>query len=244
MDRLIYTAMSGAKATLTRQDALSNNLANASTQGFRADLSAFRAVPVRGEGAPTRVHSLEATAGFDAAQGPIQQTGRKLDIAIRGEGWIAVQALDGNEAYTRAGAMELSADGTLQARGGLAVMGDGGPIVVPQGAEVSIGSDGTVTAQVGKTPPTNVGRIKLVNPPAAELRKGPDGLMRAAGGDPAPADATVRVADGVVEGSNVNPIESMIGLIASARQFEMQMKMLQTAESNEQRASKLLAPNG
>ena len=242
MDRLIYTAMSGAKATLTRQDALSNNLANASTQGFRADLSAFRAVPVQGQGAPTRVHSLEATAGFDAAQGPIQQTGRKLDIAVRGDGWIAVQALDGAEAYTRAGSMELSADGTLQARGGLAVMGDGGPIVVPQGAEVSVGSDGTVTAQVGTTPPTNVGRIKLVNPPAAELRKGPDGLMRTADGDPAPADAAVRVADGVVEGSNVNPIESMIGLIASARQFEMQMKMLQTAESNEQRASKLLSP--
>ena len=244
MDRMIYTAMSGAKATMTRQDALANNLANASTSGFRADLSAFRAVQLQGEGAPTRVYALEATAGYDAAEGPVMQTGRPLDIAIRGPGWFAVQGLDGNEAYTRGGGLELSAEGTLQTRGGLAVLGDGGPIVVPPNSTVSIGSDGTVTAKQGNTPPTPVGRIKLVNPPPAELRKGADGLMRTAGGDPAPEDPAVRVADGALEGSNVNPVESMVGLIAVARQFEMQMKMLQTAESNEQRAAKLLAPNG
>lgn len=244
MDRLIYTAMSGAKATMTRQDALANNLANASTTGFRADLSAFRAVPVRGDGAPTRVHSLEATAGFDAAEGPLAQTGRPLDVAVRGPGWIAVQALDGNEAYTRAGALELSAEGTLQTLSGLAVMGDGGPIVVPQGASVTIGSDGTVTAKQGTTPPTPVGRIRLVNPPAGELSKGPDGLMRTRGGEPAPEDPAVRVVDGALEGSNVNAVESMVGLIAAARQFEMQMKMLQTAEGNEQRAARLLGPAG
>jgi flagellar basal-body rod protein FlgF len=244
MDRLIYTAMSGAKATMTRQDALANNLANASTTGFRADLSAFRAVPVRGDGAPTRVHSLEATAGFDAAEGPLAQTGRPLDVAVRGPGWIAVQALDGNEAYTRAGALELSAEGTLQTLSGLAVMGDGGPIVVPQGASVTIGSDGTVTAKQGTTPPTPVGRIRLVNPPAGELSKGPDGLMRTRGGEPAAEDPAVRVVDGALEGSNVNAVESMVGLIAAARQFEMQMKMLQTAEGNEQRAARLLGPAG
>ena len=244
MDRLIYTAMSGAKATMTRQDALANNLANASTTGFRADLSAFRAVPVRGDGAPTRVHSLEATAGFDAAEGPLAQTGRPLDVAVRGPGWIAVQALDGNEAYTRAGALELSAEGTLQTLSGLAVMGDGGPIVVPQGASVTIGSDGTVTAKQGTTPPTQVGRIRLVNPPAGELSKGPDGLMRSRGGEPAAEDPAVRVVDGALEGSNVNAVESMVGLIAAARQFEMQMKMLQTAEGNEQRAARLLGPAG
>ena len=244
MDRLIYTAMSGAKATMARQDALSNNLANANTGGFRADLTAFRAVPVRGDGLPSRVHSLEATAGFDTAAGPISQTGRKLDVAIRGSGWLAVQGLDGNEAYTRAGALEVSADGTLQTRAGLPVMGEGGPIVVPQGAEVQIGSDGTVTAQQGASPPVAIGRLKLVDPPAAELRKGADGLVRLASGRPADADPAVRVADGALEGSNVNPVESMVGLIAAARQFEMQMKMLQTAETNEQRASRLLSPNG
>jgi len=149
MDRVIYTAMSGAKATMARQDALANNLANASTTGFRADLSAFRAVPVRGDGAPTRVSSLEATAGFDAAEGPILQTGRKLDAAIRGPGWFSVQGLDGNEAYTRAGSFQLSADGVLQTQSGLAVLGDGGPIAVPAGAEVTIGSDGSISATVG-----------------------------------------------------------------------------------------------
>lgn len=244
MDRVLYTAMSGAKATLTRQDALANNLANASTAGFRADLSAFRAVPVRGDGAPTRVHALEATAGFDSGEGPITRTGRALDVAVNGPGWIAVQGLDGNEAYTRAGGLELSAEGALQTRSGLAVMGDGGPIVVPQGATVQIGGDGTVSAKQGNTPPTTVGQIKLVNPPVGDLRKGTDGLMRAADGEPAPADPLVRLVDGAVEGSNVNPVESMVGLIAASRQFEMQMKMLQTAETNEQRAAKLLAPNG
>ncbi|MEI7446048.1 MAG: flagellar basal-body rod protein FlgF [Burkholderiales bacterium] len=244
MDRVIYTAMSGAKATMARQDALANNLANASTDGFRADLTAFRAVPIQGQGRPTRVHALEATAGFDAAEGPLSRTGRGLDVAVRGQGWIAVQGLDGNEAYTRAGSLELSADGTLQTKSGFPVMGDGGPITVPQGAEVTIGADGTVTAKQGTTPPTPVGQIKLVNAPPGELRKGADGLMRAAGGDPLPPDPAVRVVSGAVEGSNVNPVESMVGMIAAARQFEMQMKMLQTAESNEQRAAKLLTPNG
>ena len=244
MDRLIYTAMSGAKATMTRQDALANNLANATTPGFRADLSAFRAVPVRGDGLTTRVHSLEATAGFDAAQGPVTQTGRTLDIAVKGAGWIAVQGLDGNEAYTRAGSLAVSADGTLQTNSGLAVMGDGGPIVIPQGAEVAIGSDGTVSAKVGTTPPTTMGMIKLVNPGPGELRKGVDGLMRMQGGDPAPASPLVKIVAGAVEGSNVNPVASMVGMIGAARQFEMQMKMMQTVESNEQRAAKLLANNG
>jgi flagellar basal-body rod protein FlgF len=244
MDRVIYTAMSGAKATMARQDALANNLANASTTGFRADLSAFRAVPVRGDGAATRVSSLEATAGFDAAEGPIQQTGRKLDAAIRGPGWFSVQGLDGNEAYTRAGSFQLSADGVLQTQSGLAVLGDGGPIAVPAGAEVTIGSDGSVSAKTGNQAPVNVGQLKLVNPPLAELRKGADGLMRTLEGDPAPADPAVRVVDGAVEGSNVNPVDSMVGLIAAARQFELQMKLLQSAETNEQRASRLLSPNG
>ncbi len=244
MDRLIYTAMSGAKATMTRQDALANNLANATTPGFRSDLSAFRAVPVRGDGLTTRVHSLEATAGFDATPGPVTQTGRSLDIAVKGAGWIAVQGLDGNEAYTRAGSLAVSADGTLQTPGGLAVMGDGGPIVIPQDAEVAIGSDGTVSAKVGNTPPTTMGTIKLVNPGPGEMRKGVDGLMRMQGGDPVPADPLVKIASGAVEGSNVNPVASMVGMIGAARQFEMQMKMMQTVESNEQRAAKLLANNG
>jgi flagellar basal-body rod protein FlgF len=244
MDRVIYTAMSGAKATLTRQDAIANNLANASTSGFRADLSAFRAVPIQGDGLATRVHSVEATAGYDPAEGPVMQTGRELDVAIRGPGWFAVQGLDGNEAYTRGGAFEVSSDGVLQTLGGLSVLGDGGPIAVPQGAKISIGTDGTVTAKAGDAPPTVVGQIKCVNPPLGDLRKGADGLLRTADGAPVAADPAVRVVSGALEGSNVNPVEAMVAMIAAARQFEMQMRMLQTVDGDEQRAVKLLSPNG
>jgi flagellar basal-body rod protein FlgF len=241
MDRFIYQALSGAKALMQRQDALSNNLANANTAGFRADLLAFRSVPIRADGtATTRVYNLEATAGFNAEAGALTQTGRSLDIAVNGEGWIAIQGLDGNEAYTRAGALEVSADGILQTRNGLPVLSDGGPITVPANAEVIMGSDGTVSAKVGGQPPSAVGRIKLVNPPPAELRKGADGLVRPANGDPAPADDAVRIASGVLESSNVNVVESMVGMIALSRQFEMQMRLLQNAEQNAQRAAQLL----
>ncbi len=226
---------------MQRQDALSNNLANANTSGFRADLLAFRSVPVRADGtATTRVYNLEATAGFNTQSGALTQTGRSLDIAINGEGWIAIQALDGNEAYTRAGALEVSADGLLQTRNGLPVLSDGGPITVPANAEILMGIDGTVSAKVAGQAPSTVGRIKLVNPPPAELRKGNDGLVRSASGDPAPADETVRMASGVLESSNVNVVESMVGMIALSRQFEMQMRLLQNAEQNAQRAAQLL----
>lgn len=245
MDRMIYTAMSGAKATMQRQDALAHNLANASTHGFRSDLAAFRAVPIQGEGLPTRVHALEATAGFDATPGPIAQTGRALDVAIRGSGWMAVQALDGTEAYTRGGGgLELSPEGVLRTRNGLSVLSDGGPIVVPPNSEVSIGSDGTVSAKAPNAPSVAVGRIKLVDPPTGELRKGADGLVRTANAEPAVQDPRVRLVDGALEGSNVNVVDSMVGLIAASKQFEMQMKMLQNAESNEQRAAQLLASHG
>lgn len=242
MDRMIYTAMSGAKATLTRQDALANNLANASTAGFRADLSAFRAVPIQGQGSPTRVHALEATAGFDPAEGPVSRTGRALDIAVRGPGWIAVQGLDGNEAYTRAGNLQVNVDGTLTLPNGLPILGDGGPITVPADAKLQIAADGTISAKTANSPTVNqVGRIKLVNPEANALTKGLDGLFRTRNGEPADADPNVRVADGTLEGSNVNVVEAMVGMIAAARQFEMQMKMLAVAEQNEQKAGSLLS---
>lgn len=242
MDRMIYLSMTGAKALMQRQETLSHNLANANTTGFRADQVAFRAVPVRADGtATTRVAALEATAGFDPSHGPIQQTGRALDVAVRGDGWIAVQGLDGNEAYTRNGQFVLGADGTLQTHNGHLVAGDGGPIIVPANSQVSIGSDGTVSAKTGNQPAVAVGKIKLVNPPAADLRKGPDGLMRTAAGDPATDDPAVRLADGALEGSNVNVVEAMVGMIALARQFELQMKMMQNAENNEQKAQQLLS---
>ena len=158
MDRLIYLAMSGAKATLQRQDQLANNLANASTNGFRAELQAFRAVPVRGDGASTRVYALESSVGHDPRSGPVQTTGRALDVALQGAAWLAVQALDGTEAYTRAGALQVGTDGQLVTPAGLPVLGDGGPITLPANAAVDVASDGTLTTRVGNDPPQPAGR--------------------------------------------------------------------------------------
>ncbi|MBD3892601.1 flagellar basal-body rod protein FlgF [Hydrogenophaga sp.] len=241
MDRLIYTAMTGASAAQHRQQLLANNLANASTPGFRAELSTFRAVPMRGDGASTRVFALEATAGHSDAAGPISHTGRKLDVAARGGAFLAVQGLDGTEAYSRAGALEVNADGTLVNAVGLPVLSDAGPLVAPVGAQIEIAEDGTVSASVAGQPPELIGRIKLVTPDADNrLQRGGDGLFRGPQAEPLPTDATARLQSGALEGSNVNPIEAMIGMIAVARQFEAQMRLLQNAETNDRTASQLL----
>jgi flagellar basal-body rod protein FlgF len=240
MDRLIYLSMAGAKATLQRQDTLAHNLANASTNGFRAEMQAFRAVPVRGDGATTRAYVLESTIGHDQRAGPMQTTGRALDVAAQGNAWLAVQALDGTEAYTRAGSLQVNAEGQLVTPAGLTVVGDGGPITVGTNAQVEIAADGSITSTTGGGRPQQVGRLKLVTP-EAPLTRGTDGLFRAADGDLA-ADATARVQSGTLEGSNVSAVETMVAMIAAARQFEQQMKMLQGAEQREQGAAKLLAP--
>ena len=239
MDRVIYLAMAGAKATLQRQDVLANNLANASTTGFRAEMTAFRAVPVLGDGASTRVYAIESTPGYSAEPGPVAATGRNMDVAMKGQAWLAVQGRDGTEAYTRNGSLDVDSEGLLVSRSGLPVLGDGGPITVPANGQVMIGADGTVTATVGSGRPQGIGKLKLVTPEAPLLR-GEDGLFRGADGD-LPADATARLQDGALEGSNVSPVESMVAMISAARQFEQQMKMLQTAQEREQSASKLLS---
>lgn len=244
MDRMIYTAMTGANAAQHRQQLLSNNLANASTPGFRAELATFRAVPVRGDGTTSRVFALEATAGHSDAPGPVTNTGRNLDVAVRGSSYLSVQGLDGTEAYTRAGALEVNPEGTLVNAQGLPVLSDGGPLTVPAGAQVDIGEDGTVTARVPGQPGQALGRLKLVTPDDENrLRRGEDGLFRPVQGDTLNADATARVQSGALEGSNVNPIEAMVGMIAVARQFEVQMRMLQNGEKNDQTAAQLLSLN-
>lgn len=241
MDRLIYLSMSGAKATLQRQDVLAHNLANASTNGFRAEMAAFRSVPVLGDGASTRAYALESTIGYDDRGGPVQSTGRDLDVALKGNAWLAVQGLDGTEAYTRAGALEVNAEGQLVTATGRTVIGDAGPITLPAGARVEIADDGSISATVGNGRPQNVGRLKLVTPEAA-LKRGDDGLFRAADGNDLDANPQARVQAGALEGSNVSPVETMVAMIAASRQFEQQMKSLQTAEQREQAASRLLSP--
>lgn len=240
MDRVIYLAMAGAKANMQRQDVLANNLANASTTGFRAELTAFRAVPVLGSGASTRVYAIESTPGYNADPGPMAATGRNLDVAMKGQAWLAVQSAEGTEAYTRGGALDVSAEGVLVTRAGLQVVGDGGPITIPPNAQVMIGGDGTVTATVGNGMPQGVGRLKLVTP-EAPMQRGSDGLFRGADGDDLPADATAGVQTEALEGSNVSPVESMVAMISAARQFEQQMKMLQSAQEREQSATRLLS---
>jgi flagellar basal-body rod protein FlgF len=242
MDRVIYTSMTGAKHLLHRQETLAQNLANANTTGYRADVVALRAVPARGQEAGTRVFTVETTIGWDFAPGPMTATGRNLDVAIQGPGWLAVQTPDGAEAYTRAGSLQIGADGTLTLPNGLPVQGDGGPIAIPADAHVQIAPDGTVSVKTaGQVAVTTVGRLKLVNPPQEELIKGGDGLFRLRSGEAAETDPNVRLAAGTLEGSNVNVVEAMIGMIAAARQFELQMKLLASAEQNEQKANTVLS---
>ncbi|NWG86416.1 MAG: flagellar basal-body rod protein FlgF [Hydrogenophilaceae bacterium] len=242
MDRVIYLAMTGAKQVTLQHAATAHNLANASTHGFKAESNVFRALPVIGEGAKTRAFVADTSPASDLSAGGIQQTGNPLDIAVRGPGWIAVQGPDGQEAYTRAGQLQLNADGILQTASGLNVMGDGGPIAVPPDQEVAIGKDGTIsTILPGQPGVAEAGRIKLVNPPAADLVRGEDGLFRLRNGGVAPADANVGVAIGALEMSNVNPSKALVNMIELSRQFELQLRVLRTAEENDRSATKVLS---
>jgi flagellar basal-body rod protein FlgF len=246
MDRLIYTAMTGASAAANRQAILSSNLANASTNGFRAQLETYRAVPLNGEGASTRVFAVESTAGFLDLPGQAQQTNRPLDAMTTDRSWFAVQGLDGNEAYTRNGSFEVANDGTLMTANGRTVLDLGGsPITVPPGAEVTLSNDGSVSAKVPGQPISVLSRLKQVTPTAEDpLRRGDDGLYRAQSGEPLNNDETARLHVGVLEGSNVNVIESMVGMIQTARQFEAQTKLMTTAEANDRSAAQLLGLQG
>lgn len=244
MDRLVYTAMTGARHVMEQQATVANNLANATTTGFRAQLDSFRAVPVVADGLPTRVFVVDSTVGTDMRAGPIETTGRPLDIAVRDQGWIAVQSADGSEAYTRNGGLKISANGLLQNISGQNIQGEGGPIAIPPDTAVTIAADGTVsTVSNDYMPgPSNVlGRIKLVNPDPKGLVRGDDGLFRQSSGLPAENDANVRVVDGALEGSNVNPVDSMVNMISLARQFEMQMSLMKNAENNAAKATQILA---
>ena len=242
MDRLIYTAMTGAKHVFMQQAGTANNLANASTIGFKAQEHRFRAVPVLGDGMPTRAFVVDASVSDVMDQGPLMFSGRNLDVAVNGKGWIAVQMPDGSEAYTRAGSLDVDVTGLLQTKSGLTVAGDGGPINIPPDNTIEIAPDGTVSIVPTFGTPNNanaVGRIKLVNPPEADMVRGGDGLFRMRDNQPAPADQNVKLAPGTLEGSNVT--DAMVNLISLSRQFEMQMKMMQTADTNAQRADQLLS---
>lgn len=248
MDRLIYTVMSGASQTMNRQAAVAHNLANVSSTGYRAEEHRLRAVQVQTQNTPaalpTRAFAVDASTHTDYSSGPLQYTGRNLDLAVQGKGWIALSMPDGSEAYTRNGNFELSVNGVLQTRDGIPVMGDGGPISIPPDSKIAVGKDGTVSVvpETGAQNTVNaIGRIKLVNPPEETLMRGGDGLFRLADNTAAPLDEQVSVANGYLEGSNVNPVDQMVSMISLARQFEMQMKMLSTADQNDRAATQVIS---
>ena len=243
MDRLLYVAMNAASETMRSQAVNSQNLANTSTTGFRADLDSFSSLPVNGPGFASRVYSMAADRGVDFSPGPMAGTGRDLDVAVKNEGWLTVQAADGGEAYTRAGDLRVDSFGLLRTGSGLALMGNGGPIAVPPFEKITIAPDGTISIRPlgqGANTLAVIDRIKLVNPPAGELEKGTDGLIRLKSNEPADADAGVQIQSGVLESSNVNTVEAMVNMIALARQFEAQVKVMSTAEDNDRSSAQLM----
>ncbi|SDL72376.1 flagellar basal-body rod protein FlgF [Franzmannia pantelleriensis] len=252
MDRILYTAMSGAKQSLDQQSVVNHNLSNAATAGFRAQLHAMRAVPVEGDGLlATRTSVAATTPGSDFSHGPVSTTGRELDVALEGSGWLAVQTDDGGEAYTRRGDLQVDGNGMLTSVG-RPVIGDDGPIIVPLEAQLSIGADGTISAIGPGEDPTAlvpVGQLKLVDPEDQTLTRGDDGLFRLPPGDDGEvpilaANQDVRVVSGSLEGSNVSAIESMVAMIDTQRRYDMQMKVIDSADENAQRANNLLSIQG
>jgi flagellar basal-body rod protein FlgF len=243
MDRLVYVAMSGAKEILRAQAANNHNLANASTTGFRADLSAFQTQNVVGAGLPSRAYATSDTVGWDANSGSLEATGRDLDVAIKGPGWIAVQATDGTEAYTRAGDLRVDPNGMLTTVTGNPVLGDSGPVTVPPSSSITVGGDGTISVvPLGQQVKTvsAVARIKLVNPADADLARGADGLFRLRSGGEAPADANVHLVGGALESSNVNIAATMTNMIELARNYDLQVKAMHAAEETSASSTKLL----
>jgi flagellar basal-body rod protein FlgF len=251
MDRMIYTAMTGARYSLDQQAVVSNNMANAATPGFRAQMQAMLAEPVVGAGLPTRSLTVASTPMADLTVGPVSSTGRDLDVAMRGDAWLAIQAPDGSEAYTRRGDLQVDANGMITVAG-RPVIGEGGPMIVPVDSTLSVGADGTVSAIGPGLTPENispVGRLKLVTAAPGALQRGEDGLFRTVPDAkgvtaPLPADDNARLASGALEGSNVSPTEAMVAMIDNARRYEMQMKVISDASENTQRANSLLSLQG
>ncbi|MCG8425951.1 MAG: flagellar basal-body rod protein FlgF [Chromatiales bacterium] len=233
MDRMLYIAMSGAKETLLAQSSNNNNLANASTPGFLSDLQQFRSMPVFGDGYPSRVYGMSERPAVDFSHGSVIHSGRDLDVAINGEGWFAVQAPDGNEAYSRRGDLKIDVNGILTTGNGLPVMGNAGPIAIPPAEKVEIAPDGTISIRPlgqAENELAIIDRIKMVDVPLDELEKGKDGLVRRKDGEIADADAAVQLTTGALEGSNVNVVDAMVDMIELSRRYELQVKMMKSAE--------------
>lgn len=244
MDKLLYIAASGASQDLLATAVRSNNLANVQTQGFKAMLTQARAMPAFGEGLPTRVFAMTEAHANNMTGGTLIQTEREMDLAIKGDGWFAVQDKNGLEAYTRAGSLEASPDGMLQDSYGNPVLGEGGQIFLPLPINnINFAVDGTISVRPQGAPLTvqeELGRLKLTNPDPRELVRGEDGLFRLKSGDTADQDLNVSILSGVVEGSNVNPLEEMTAVINAQRHYELQVKIMKEADRLTMRGNQLL----
>jgi flagellar basal-body rod protein FlgF len=240
---MLYVAMSGASQNTLAQKAHANNMANVSTTGFQRDLEQARSMPVFGDTFASRAYAMTERPATDFSAGAMQETGRDLDVAVGGDGFIAVQTPDGKEAYVRTASMNVDALGILRAGNGLPIMGNSGPIAIPPDEKIEIGSDGTISIRgMGETPNAvaQVDRIKLVNPPVGSLTKGVDGLIHTTSGQPAVFDASVKVESGFVQASNVNAVEEMTSVLALSKQFELHIKMMTTAKEDDESMARVL----
>ncbi len=247
MDKLIYVAMTGARASMNTQATTSHNLANIATTGFRALRNSLESVPVPGVGLPTRVNTVRQPETWNASQGAIQHTGRDLDVAIQGPGWLVVQDQNGQQGYTRNGNLRINASGLLETATGHLVLGNGGPVSLPPFESLFIGDDGQISlVPQGQTAESLVqaDRLQLVNPPATELVRSGDGLFSLRDGSTAPPDPDVRLASGQLESSNVNAAQSLAELIEMARHYEVQIRAMKTADDNAAASASLIRLNG
>jgi flagellar basal-body rod protein FlgF len=243
MDKSLYVAMTGASQAMRSQSIHANNLANVSTNGFRAELAQTRAMPVFGEGFPSLVYSMTESPGLNYEEGPIIETGRDLDVSIKGQGWLTVIDGEGNEAYTRNGDLMIDANGQVKTRFGQQVMGNAGPLVIPPYEKLDISVDGVISIRaLGQGPETlaALDSLKLVNPDPRNLYKGEDGLIRLKDGGESISDPKIQIMTGFLEGSNVNPVESLTAIISTARQFELQVKLMKSAEENDETAARIM----
>lgn len=232
MDKVIYIGMSGARHAQTAQQIHANNLANLNTSGFRADFSYAVTRQMPGEGNDSRYMVATAGGGSRLSPGTLSHTGRTLDVAINGSGWIAIEDENGEEAFTRAGHLRTGVDGNLLTETGLPVLGEGGPLVIPPYEQLDIGSDGSITivpAGGAGAQPIEVGRIKLVNPESRFVAKSEDGLFRMTNGEEAQLDEAVQIKSGYLESSNVSAVAELVSMMSLSRQFEVQMKVMKTA---------------
>lgn len=247
MDKFLYLAMHGATQSMQAQQTNANNLANVSTVGFKATLDHFQAKPVYGPGHPDRVYTTDKISGAKFDQGAVISTGRELDITINGDGWFAVQADDGGVAYSRRGDFHIDANGLLLNGANQIVLGEGGPITLPQFETLIVGRDGTMSVRAaGQDADTLVAvdRLRLVKPDNEQMVRGEDGLFRTRDGNEAPADASVNVISGALEASNVNAVDAMVRMMEYARHYETQVKMMKLSSENDQASSRLMRMSG